>query len=146
MSVEREYNWDDVITEDATEFPLLPEGDYDFEVESYERARHPGSDKLPPCNKAIVKIRIEEAAGTVYINHNLFLHSKTEGMLSAFFAAIGMKKKNEPMRMDWNRVPGGRGRCKVGIREYKENKYNEIKRFYPKEDNAVSAGYKAGDF
>ena len=90
MSVEREYNWDDVITEDATEFPLLPEGDYDFEVESYERARHPGSDKLPPCNKAIVKIRIEEAAGTVYINHNLFLHSKTEGMLSAFFAAIGM--------------------------------------------------------
>ena len=32
--MEREFNWDDTITKDAAEFVLLPEGDYDFEVES----------------------------------------------------------------------------------------------------------------
>jgi hypothetical protein len=51
----REYSWDDQIEKDS-EFILLPEGDYDFEVMSFERGRHAGSDKLPPCNKAILAI------------------------------------------------------------------------------------------
>ena len=41
--MEREFNWDDTIEKDSTDFVLLQEGDYDFEVESYERARHGGS-------------------------------------------------------------------------------------------------------
>ena len=49
----RELDWDDSIEKDS-DYVLLPEGDYEFVVESVERARHPGSDKIPPCNKAIV--------------------------------------------------------------------------------------------
>ena len=59
--MEREFNWDDTIEKDSTDFVLLQEGDYDFEVESYERARHGGSEKLPPCNKAVLKLRIPDA-------------------------------------------------------------------------------------
>ena len=86
---EREFSWDDTITKDASDYIMLSEGDYNFTVDSFERGRHPGSEKLPPCNKAILTLRIEAAEGTARITHNLFLHSKTEGMLSAFFACIG---------------------------------------------------------
>lgn len=149
---EKELQWDDVIERDASEFVLLQEGDYDFTVESFDRARHNGSEKLPPCNKAVLKLRIDSDQGTAYINHNLFLHTITEGMLSAFFACIGQKKKGEPLRMDWGRVPGSTGRVKVGIHTYKnkdgeDRRSNEIKRFYPKEGAGQAAPtYKAGEF
>ncbi len=145
---EKELQWDDTITKDASDFILLPEGDYNFTVESFERGRHGGSEKLPPCNKAILTLRIEAQEGTARITHNLFLHSKTEGMLSAFFTSIGQKKKGEPLKMNWGQVPGSSGRCKVGIHEYKnkdgeERKSNDIKKFYPKEDGPA---FKAGEF
>lgn len=147
----KELQWDDVIEKDSSEFVLLPEGDYDFTVESFDRARHNGSDKLPACNKAVVKIRIDSEQGTAYINHNLFLHTITEGMLSAFFICIGQKKKGEPLRMDWGRVPGSTGRAKIGIHSYKnkdgeDRQANEIKRFYPKENASQAPSYKAGEF
>lgn len=145
---EREFSWDDIITKDASDYIMLPEGDYNFTVESFERGRHPGSEKLPPCNKAILTLRIESTDGTARITHNLFLHSKTEGMLSAFFACIGQKKKGEQLKMDWGAVPGSTGRCKVGIHTYtnkdgEERKSNDIKRFYPKEGGPA---FKAGEF
>ncbi|MEZ3506285.1 MAG: DUF669 domain-containing protein [Lachnospiraceae bacterium] len=145
---EREFSWDDTITKDASDYIMLSEGDYNFTVDSFERGRHPGSEKLPPCNKAILTLRIEAAEGTARITHNLFLHSKTEGMLSAFFACIGQKKKGEPLKMNWGAVPGSTGRCKVGIHTYtnkdgEERRSNDIKRFYPKEDGPA---FKAGEF
>lgn len=145
---DRELQWEDTIEKEASEFVLLPEGDYNFIVESFERARHNGSEKLPPCNKAILKLRIEVPEGVAYINHNLFLHTKTEGMLSAFFACIGQKKKGEPLKMNWNTVPGSSGKASIGIHKYKndsgeERQYNNVKRFYPKEDGPA---FKAGEF
>ena len=61
-TMEREFGWDDAIEKDS-EFELLPEGDYDFEVTGFERARHNGSDKLPPCNKAVLTIKLIGADG-----------------------------------------------------------------------------------
>ena len=145
---EKELQWDDTITKDSSDFILLPEGDYNFTVESFERGRHGGSEKLPPCNKAVLTLRIETAEGTARITHNLFLHSKTEGMLSAFFTCIGQKKKGEPLKMNWNQVPGSSGRCKIGIHSYKnrdgeDRQSNDVKKFYPKEDGPA---FKAGEF
>lgn len=144
QEMEREYGWDDTITKDADEYIILPEGDYDFVVESVERARHEGSEKLPPCNKAILNLRVYTSQGDkVIVRHNLFLHTRTEGMLSSFFASIGQKRKNEPLRMNWTAVPGSGGRCKIAPKEYNGNKYNEVKRFYPKEN---TKGYVPGQF
>ena len=137
----RELGWDDEIQKDS-DFVLLPEGEYEFTVESFERARHTPKEggKLPACNMAIIKIRIDAAEGTAFINHNLFLHTKTEGMLSAFFSAIGQKKKKEKLKMNWPSVPGSTGRVKIGIHKYNDNEYNEIKRFLPKEEKQFEAG------
>lgn len=105
----------------------------------FERGRHNGSDKLPACNKAILTIELTAENGdTTTVEHNLFLHSKTEGMLSAFFAAIGQKKKGEPLRMNWVAVTGSTGRCKVIVEDWEGKSgdtlhSNRIKKFYPQE-------------
>lgn len=59
VDYERELDWDDEIEKDGPEFTMLPEGDYDFTVTGFDRERHPGSAKLPPCNKAVVHIRVD---------------------------------------------------------------------------------------
>lgn len=134
---EREFSWDDTIQKDS-EFVLLPEGLYWFTVKNYDRGRHtpnpqnPG--KLPACPKATVYLQVVANEGETELRHNLFLHSSTEGMLSAFFGAIGQKRKGEPLRMDWNSIVGKSGVCKVGIREYNGNKYNEVKSMIYAED------------
>lgn len=149
-NVERELGWDDNIENDSPDFILLAEGDYDFEVTGFERARHNGSEKLPPCNKAIVNIKIESEQGTANIKHNLFLHSKCEGLLCAFFTGIGHRKHGERKKMDWNKVIGSRGRCKVKPKEWKKNNgetiyLNEIKKFYAPEES-VQQTWNAGKF
>ena len=142
---DRELGWDDTIERDAGEFILLPEGDYDFTVLQVERARHNGSAKLPPCNKAIAHLEINSDEGTVTLKDNLFLHTKMEGMLSSFFGAIGQKKHGEPLKMNWGRVTGSKGRCRVGVQNWTGNdgqamQSNEIKKYYYKEDNPAPAG------
>jgi hypothetical protein len=139
-----ELGWDDPIGKESPEFVVLPEGDYDFEVIDFERARHNGSEKLPPCGKAIIHIKIEGEQGVSVIRHNLFMYSTCEGMLSEFFMGIGQRKKGQKeYKMNWNAVKGAKGRAKVGIREYNGNKYNEIKRFYEPEE---SKGFQPGRF
>lgn len=150
MSVNQGYelSWDGTIENDSPEFVVLPEGDYDFEVIEFERGRHNGSEKLPPCPKAIVHIKITGKEGTSIIRHNLFLHSITEGMLCQFFAGIGQRKKGEKITMNWNAVVGSKGRAKVGLKtwrndEGKEMTFNEIKKFY---EAAEPTRFEAGRF
>lgn len=145
---DREFGWDDQIENDGAEFVLLPEGDYEFEVTTFERGRHNGSEKLPPCNKATLTIKVFGADGQeTILKHNLFLHSKCEGMLCAFFTSIGQRKHGEKVTMNWNAVTGSRGRCKFGIKTYEGKQYNEIKKFYePVEGQQTTPQWKAGNF
>ena len=147
--IERELGWDDPIENDGPEFTLLPEGDYDFTVVGFERGRHPGSEKLPACNKAVLSIKLEGLEGSITIKHNLFLHTKTEGMLCSFFNATGQRKHGERVTMNWNAVTGSTGRCKVGVRKWtndegKEYSSNEIKKFY--EPTIQQTVFKPGTF
>ena len=118
---DHELGWDDEIVTDAKEFVQLTPGDYQFTVTNLERGRHtpnpqsPG--KLPACNKATLTLQIETAEGIAQLTHNLFLHTSTEGMLSAFFGSIGQKKHGEPLRMNWNNVVGAKGVCRVNKRK-----------------------------
>lgn len=148
---ERELGWNDEIENDGPDFTLLPEGDYDFEVTEFERGRHPGSDKLPPCNKAVVSIRIKGEEGMSTVKHQLFLHTKTEGLLCNFFTAIGQRQKGQKVSMDWNKVVGSKGRAKVGIKKWKNDKgeeleFNNIKKFYEPEEDKAQPNFTPGDF
>lgn len=139
----RELGWDDTIVKDDSDYEPVPEGDYDFTIEKYERARSKGEGKLPACNMAIVYFRIEDRDRTVVIRENFVLHSSLEWKLSELFCGIGLKKKGEELRMNWNQVTGATGRCRVSLDVDKNDpnkKYNHIKKIYPKEQKKFEAG------
>ncbi|UFT98120.1 hypothetical protein KO561_13000 [Radiobacillus kanasensis] len=140
QEVERELGWDDEIEKDGGDFILLPEGDYNFTVAKFERARFAGSKKMPACNQAKLELTVHSPEhGDVTVFHNLFLHTKTEGLLSNFFSGIGQKKKGEKLRMNWNTVIGSKGKLKLEINKFMGNDGNErtnnqVKKFYSYEE------------
>ena len=145
-----ELGWDDEIQEESSGLILLPEGDYRFTVEKVERARHLGSAKVPPCNKAIVTFRVFGNNGeTAWITEQYLLYSDFEWKLSAFFASIGLKGKEEKVKMRWMESIGKSGVCKVCIENYHKKTdqagentgySNKIKKLYPSYDQpALSA-------
>ena len=136
----RELDWEDQIENDGPEFILLPPGDYSFTVVDVERDRFKGSDKLPPCPMAIVHLMIETDEGTTVIRHRLYLHTRTEGLLCAFFKAIGQRQTGEKLKMDWPKAKGATGRAKVGTRTYEGKEYNEIKSFLDPQATAYTPG------
>ena len=117
-----QMDWNDEIENDGEDFVLLPEGEYDFVVKSFERGRFAGGKVIGPCNKAILHLEVDGGdAGTAYVKEDLFLHEKAEWKVCAFFTSIGQRKKGEKFRMNWASVAGAKGRCKLGIRSYEKN-------------------------
>lgn len=151
----KELGWEDEISNDGEEFVILPLGDYDFEVKKLERARFEGSEKMAPCNMAILSIEISGEAGKSTVRHNLLLNTKMEWKICEFYISIGLKKRGEPLKMAWGKVVGSKGKCKVGIRKW-VNKFgvemesNEITKFYepsePAQPTAPTGGWTPGKF
>lgn len=145
-----EMGWDDVIMEDGQQFLLLDEGDYDFTVAGFERARHAGSDKIPPCNKAVVSLLIDTPNGSVVIKVDILLYRTLEWRISSFFRSIGQKKHGERLVMDWSKVPGAKGRAHIKVREYTDKwntirKRNEVAYFIDREDTPVPSAVQSDD-
>lgn len=159
QNMEREFGWEDEIVVDGQEFIDIPNGDYDFLIESIDRNRYQGSAKMPACNQAKVTLIVEvPGIGPARIQTYLMLHSKMEWKLSEFFASIGLKQKDQPLKMRWN-IQGAKGRCKISHRQNDGKNYNEVKRFIPvwelkepqNQQNTYSnnqnyGGYKPGQF
>ena len=153
--IEREMGWDDEWTDDSADFVLAPAGDYDFEVTYLERGRHQpnpnGNGKLPECPKATLSLRIVAGREEVTIKHNLFLHTRCEGMVSSFLRSIGRKKHGEPAKPDWPTMVGTRGRCKVIIDIWKgtngkDMQSNKIKKFYDFDESQADTSFATDDF
>lgn len=132
------YEWDESVDNpsEGGAFALLEPGVYDFMIAKWERAKHNGSANLPPCNKAVVYVQINDndTGARVEIKNNLFLHRKCDGLSSQFFKACGLRRSGDPL--DWsklNEVVGCTGHVEIGVREgtgqYAGKQYNEIKRF-----------------
>lgn len=122
-------DWDDEIVNDG--FPMLPDGEYDFTVVDFVRDRYAGNPEknTRACHTAEITLRIASSEDNVDIKHKFFMLRKNEWQLGQFFCCIGQKKKNEPLRPNWNTLIGAKGRCKIGKRTYNGNEYNEVKKF-----------------
>lgn len=145
-----ELGWDAEIENEGQDFVVAEDGDYDFTVTGFERARFAGSKKMPPCNQAKLSIKLDMPNGeNCIIKHNLFLHTKTEWKLCEFFTAIGQRKHGQRVSMNWNAVNGARGRCKVSKRSFvsKDGKTlwtNDIDKFYDPAENGSDLPYTFG--
>lgn len=129
------FGWDDEIKEESS-FVLLPEGDYVFVIKKFDKGRYDGGDKIPPCPKAIVTFSVYNDGQCVDIQENFLLHKKMEWKLSEFFSSIGLKKKDEPVRMLWTpELIGKQGVCKVILHSYQKDgetrQTNRIDKLYP---------------
>ncbi|MCD8333704.1 MAG: hypothetical protein LUB60_06260 [Clostridiales bacterium] len=119
----REYGWEDEV-ENRLGFIDIPDGEYEFMVDHYERAKVGGDGKYAGQNMATVYCNILAGDGEEpQIRTNLILNKAFDWKLSQFFICIGLMKDEEGARlkMNWNQVGGRRGRCKV---EHKPN-YND---------------------
>jgi hypothetical protein len=149
---DREFGFDDVITQDTQEFITLKPGEYEFEVREIEKTRYNGSSKpdgLPPCNQVKVFLDVFTPEGKASVIDNIYLHSRVEWRISSFFAAIGMKKKGEPLRMNWNEVVGKHGKAKFTVNEYNGREYNNVSNYILPDDyesSGASKNWTAGAF
>lgn len=137
---DRAFDWNDVIENDSS-FTMLPAGNYPFTVKAFERGEFAGSDKMPPCKKAVLTLEIDGGMlGSTEITENLYLHSRAEWKLCQFFLAIGQRKKGEQLRMNWSTVPGSRGMCEIEINKYKNRNGED------RENNRVKAFLDPAEF
>ena len=89
----RELSWDDNIQNDSS-FVELPEGDYEFTIDHYERGRSQGSAKIPPSNMAIVFFNIRTPEGQeVTIKENYIRIPDWNGNFPNCSAESDLRKK-----------------------------------------------------
>ena len=104
----------------------------------FDRVRFNGSEKMGPCWEADLNISVHDKDGDVEVKDRLFLHRKAEWKLSQFFIAIGQKKHGEPLKMNWNLVPGATGRLVIkhrkGTGQYADKEYNQIDKYLEPEE------------
>lgn len=135
----RIMDWNDTIQDDGREFIILPEGDYYFTVTDFERARFPGSAKIPACNKATLSLDIDNDQGIATARVDLILYRTLEWRIASFFRSIGMKKHGEQVVMDWTKVVGARGKAHIKPRSYtgkngEERQVNNVESFIDCDD------------
>lgn len=139
----RELDWGDSISKDDS-FVTIPAGDYDFTIDHWERGRSQGTEKVPASNMAIVYFNVKSPEGEeVTIRENFILHTKFEWKLSQLFCSVGLKKKGEELRMNWNALPGLKGRAQISLDPDKNDpskEYNHIKKLYPFEPPKFQPG------
>lgn len=124
------FDWDSVIVADD-EFILLEEGDYDYKVTKLDK----GYSKNSNSPMATITLTVTGDQGSTTCTDYLVLQKNCEWKLSQFFRSIGQKKHGEPLKMDWSKVVGSTGRCKVKVDTYtnsegEERKNNKIERYY----------------
>lgn len=121
----QELDWNSSIGDESNQLTILPEGNYIFEVIGFERGRFPGGKKIPACNKAMLTLSVKTDTGNVTVYTDLILHSTVEWKLCDFFRSIGLKKPGERLTMDWDKVPGARGKAHFKPREFIDKEGNK---------------------
>ncbi len=150
-------DFDGEFTADTTEraFQVLPEGDYDFEVEKVDRAyvKTDGGSKYAgaPMAQVTFIIRGRDESGEpaeVHRMENFILHTNFVWKLSQLFVSVGLAKNGETLKMNWAALPTRTGKCHVKVRTYKkkdgsDGRSNEIAKFYDPADMPASAAAPA---
>ena len=118
----------------------LPDGTYNFTIYDTERGRFepkPDSKIKEPCPqvKVYVEVKDPNSDQKAKINTLLILHTRTKGLLCNFFRSIGVMKKGESLKMDWN-VIGKTGKLKLS---HNDKNYMQIEKFLSPEETTTQA-------
>lgn len=117
----------------------LPDGTYEYKVTELERGHYepkPTSKIKEPCPQVKVIVEVQDPNGSdqkAKLNSLLLLHTRTKGLLCNFFRSVGLMKKGEPLKMDWN-VIGKTGKL---VLTHNEKGYMQIDKFLPQEEETT---------
>ena len=135
------FGCDEEVETSDSSFTLLPEGEYEFVVKDFERGRHKGSAKIPPCDMAVYTLHMENPGGlSADLRYNLQLDDSLRWKITQFFKAIGLIDGNVPegtkVRFPWDNAIGCRGRAEVSVSKWtgddgKERESNRVERVMP---------------
>jgi len=142
MNVSQGFGWDDEVEE--SEFELVPDGDYEFEVTAFERAwfePKSADSKIPACNQANIEFTIkwvndQGKLKTNKLTHRLKLCDNLAWLIYQFFECIGLVKKGSgKVKFPWNDIIGKKGICEIRHEKgSKGNDYNTIVKCYTPEN------------
>ena len=119
----------------------LPDGIYDFTVVDLECGQYepkPNGKIKETCPQMRVFVEIQDPNGSYQkarVNSVLILHTRTKGLLCNFFRSIGVMKKGESLKMDWN-VIGKTGKLKLS---HNDKNYMQIEKFLSPEETTTQA-------
>lgn len=135
-ATDREMDWSDTISAEKEERVILEEGNYNYTVTGFERARYMGSQKIPACNKAEVTLTVQTKEGKeVKVRSSFFLHSSFSWKIVSFFESLGLVKDGEECHMQWDKILGKRGTAHFKPRTYQkdgeERTVNNVDYFVP---------------
>ena len=122
-SVGMALDWDASIKDTGPVREIVPEGEYSFEVTGFTRDTFPGSEKLPSCPWALMDLELVGKDGKRYsaFTEIKLCEKLIPLVISPFFRSIGQLDKGGEITMDWNAVPGSKGRVRVTIYEYEDS-------------------------
>jgi len=144
-------DWDSNLTEEeaaetASEFKLLPDGEYDFEVKKLEKDSYTATpnSKIPSCPLAVVHIQASTPDGEItnYFRERLYLYDANKWRLLQFFTCLGLRKHGDgKTTMPWNKVEGCTGRAKLGHHVSKKdgNDYQTVVKWLDPADGGEAA-------
>lgn len=123
----REIGWGEDIVGEEQQFVLLPEGEYDFIVDSVNYIRKTVDNVT--CGYSEVVCRIKTPEGDVIVKTNIKLVQKMMWKITEFFVCLGMGQVGQKFKTDWPATRGRTGRLKLSNRDYNQKKYNQIDKF-----------------
>lgn len=137
-----EFDWDSEFDfDDPDEYIILPPGEYDYEVRSFQRSRYDGGvakdgHTIPPCPVAKIQIGIKTDTGDVVINDSFFINKGNTKKLSGFFQSVGLAKAGSKVKMSWwsDDLVGMTGRAKINNRKYNDKTYNNVSHYIAKKE------------
>ena len=117
-------DFDAVINEESEqrEFELLEPGEYTFTLQKYSKeffhSTRPDSKIKDGTPMVKLEFIVTDGEHSNYVYNTLFLRKDFEWKISSFFLSVGLKKHNEPLRIDFDSAIGKKGRCKITKRSY----------------------------
>lgn len=115
---------------DSGGFITLPPGIYPFTIEEpIERENYSGSDKLPPCVKVTVKLKVDAGPlGTTNVNHRIYVTRNNSWKIKQLFVGVGLIRQDvEEFTPPWRQLVGTSGAVEIINNEYNGKKYNDVK-------------------
>lgn len=122
-----DFNSMELDGDNTSNFTLIPEGEYFFQIAKYERKQTPKRGTVPECMRVYVTFIIlnndEEKVGQITNDYPMIRMYIAK--FNILFAAVGLLHKGEKLLPDWPSLIGCKGRCKVTIRNWKDKNQNE---------------------